>query len=287
MAEQKTNKGLIITVVILALMVLGLGGYIAYDKFFSENDKKIVDKEEEKKISVEVLEIDSDLVTGLVYPIYNFDIDGDDYLYRPDWIYKDITLADLSRDDMMFSAAHYARFIEDETGNYGADSYVYLASDIKKSFAEIFGPDTVYTDGSLLTTVCGLINYFEETENVYIAMYSCGETLYQTEFDNEILLYKAEKEGDYIYTYWYVQPYLFESEGGNYYFFDKYIAYDDFEKDSNDNIIIAGYKDKSITEEEMNSKFAELVENGEAATYKYTFKKQSDGNYYFYSGELQ
>ena len=44
----KNNKGLIILVVILIIMVLSLGGYIIYDKFIYNNKNNVVDKTDDK-----------------------------------------------------------------------------------------------------------------------------------------------------------------------------------------------------------------------------------------------
>ena len=45
---EKNNKGLIILVVILIIMVLSLGGYIVYDKFIDNNKNNVVDKTDDK-----------------------------------------------------------------------------------------------------------------------------------------------------------------------------------------------------------------------------------------------
>ena len=45
---EKNNKGLIILVVILIIMVLSLGGYIIYDKFIDNNKNNVVDKADDK-----------------------------------------------------------------------------------------------------------------------------------------------------------------------------------------------------------------------------------------------
>ena len=39
--------------------------------------------------------------------------------------------------------------------------------------------------------------------------------------------------------------------------------------------------------EKYKSTINEMIDNKEVETYKWTFKKQSDGKYYFYSGEWQ
>ena len=44
MENKKSNKGVIVTLIILIIMVLALGSYIVYDKFFNtENDKKVTE----------------------------------------------------------------------------------------------------------------------------------------------------------------------------------------------------------------------------------------------------
>lgn len=47
---EKNNKGLIILVVILIIMVLSLGGYIVYDKFIDNNKNNVVDKTDDNKV---------------------------------------------------------------------------------------------------------------------------------------------------------------------------------------------------------------------------------------------
>lgn len=51
---EKNNKGLIILVVILIIMVLSLGGYIVYDKFVDNNKNDVVDKTDDKVDNSEV-----------------------------------------------------------------------------------------------------------------------------------------------------------------------------------------------------------------------------------------
>ena len=55
---KKTNKGLIVTIVILIILLLGSGGYIVYDKLMVKKDTKEVTRTEK----VEELDINNDLV---------------------------------------------------------------------------------------------------------------------------------------------------------------------------------------------------------------------------------
>ena len=47
---EKKNTGLVVLVIILSLLVLGLGGYIVYDKLLSENNEEIPKDENNNKI---------------------------------------------------------------------------------------------------------------------------------------------------------------------------------------------------------------------------------------------
>ena len=38
--EEKSNKGFIITIIILIVIILGLGGFIAYDKFLKKESEE-------------------------------------------------------------------------------------------------------------------------------------------------------------------------------------------------------------------------------------------------------
>ena len=55
--EKKSNKGLIITIVILSILLLGSVGYIAYDKFYLNDEKETVKEEQktEEKLSDETI----------------------------------------------------------------------------------------------------------------------------------------------------------------------------------------------------------------------------------------
>ncbi|MBQ3469118.1 MAG: hypothetical protein IJH18_03620 [Bacilli bacterium] len=67
MEEKKKGKGLVVFVVILILIILGLVGYILYDKgiILSPKEEPKVEKEEVKKEEKEELDIDSRLVQYL------------------------------------------------------------------------------------------------------------------------------------------------------------------------------------------------------------------------------
>ena len=57
--EKKNNKGLIILIVIFSLIILGLGGWMIYDKFYGNgvkpNDKNIKDYQSLTLIIMKIL----------------------------------------------------------------------------------------------------------------------------------------------------------------------------------------------------------------------------------------
>ena len=55
MENKKSNKGVIVTLIILIIMVLALGSYIVYDKFFNAEDDKKVTENNTKDEKEEVL----------------------------------------------------------------------------------------------------------------------------------------------------------------------------------------------------------------------------------------
>ena len=54
---EKNNKGLIILVVILIIMVLSLGEYIIYDKFIDDNKNNVIDKTDDNEDDNKVVQI--------------------------------------------------------------------------------------------------------------------------------------------------------------------------------------------------------------------------------------
>ena len=58
MEKQKNNNGLIVLVIVLSLLVLGLGGYIVYDKVISQEkltDNSNISQQPQKKLTTEEL----------------------------------------------------------------------------------------------------------------------------------------------------------------------------------------------------------------------------------------
>ena len=273
MEERKNNTGLVVLVTVLVMLVLGMGGFIVYDKVINktnepstgENNK--VDNGEEGKEEVKEISINDSLITSLVYPSHN----RSNYS-NASWEYKDITIEQLGRLNMMRSAVNG---LEPINNNWELSISEYSSAQIEKNFEKIFGPDTTYKNEDIIGADTCEISKYNAQNDTYEAPTGCGGDMagywqYVTK------LYKAEQEGDYIYTYFYVQPY-FVFEGA--FLFDretKQIVFDDNNKVTN--------SVKEIDYENRESIIESMIDKGEVDTYKWTFKKQSDRKYYFYSG---
>ena len=70
--EKKSSKGLIVVIIILSLLVLVLGGYIVYDKFFSYETEDSVETEKEVQESKENLD---EIATTLLNKVNNYKLD--------------------------------------------------------------------------------------------------------------------------------------------------------------------------------------------------------------------
>lgn len=280
--KEKNNTPLIVILIIMAILLLGLGGYIIYDKILNKPEippigetetNNDLDDDNQKIEKVKEISVNSDIVTQLVYPqndtglgkIYN---SGAQY-----WDYKDITIDTLGRTVMMQNAA---RVINPDK-SIPQDADYYSASKIKASFQKIYGPDANYADGKLdSNSTCSFISDYDSSTKMYIAYAGCGaDTIGYTVQNAKI--YKAEQDEEYLYVYEYVQSYLVIPEDLD--------DYDSAEKAYllNKN----GEKAKEINYVNREKIVNEMIADGEASTYKWTFKKQSDGNYYFYSGKWQ
>lgn len=80
--DRKKNTGLVVMVIILSLIIVGLGGFIIYDKVISKNtkiDKKVENKKEVNNNVILKLDETKDIVySGITYNIsgHNNEMNG-------------------------------------------------------------------------------------------------------------------------------------------------------------------------------------------------------------------
>ncbi len=274
MEEKKSSTGIVVLITVLIMLVLGLSGFIIYDKVLNKTKEPIVEedntKEENNESVAKEISVNSDLVTNLVYPRNAYDP-----MYETTWIYKNETFDTLGRTIRMQDAASRIEADQDDKTN---TEWYYKESSVEESYKKIYGPDANYVNGSLEKAeyLCGFIADYNSSKKMYIAGYGCGgETSKHIDYITKT--YKAEQKDDDLYVYAYVQPVIMRPEDTVNYSGDTVI----FLLDHNNKEI------KQIDYNNYKNIIYDMMNNGEVSTYKWTFKKQSDGKYYFYSGEWE
>lgn len=241
--KVKKNTGLKVTIVVLAILVIALGGFIAYDKFIAkdsikteESKKEGNNEDTEEKEKSETVDINSTLVQNL-YGIFRLDkscyinIDNlnNNNLVKLRLAYENISKQNIesiecsklelsdsaycgSMNGLMIEAhgaGNMTKFREYEKQNY-TDSI--SANLIEAKVHELFGNDyevkhESFGTGHVIEATCYFMKY--DTNNSLYAQFNCegGGTcaLYHQE------LVSASKKGDKLY----IVTTLKDPEGNN------------------------------------------------------------------------
>ena len=273
MEERKSSNKLLTTLVIILLIaVLGLTGFVVYDKVLKKdkvepNTTDNSDNERNGNEEIKDLNIYDDIVLKLTYPSKILWFKTSD----KNWDYEDFKVDSANRYAMMQIAAANVKCIDDDDKVNAKCS----AKEIESNFKKIFGPDMNYYNGDVEeSNTC--LDIGEYKDGAYIRQRGCGgDSVYSTIIYTKT--YKAQQTEDNIYVYEYVQsvtvglkdPMNYQSDGVAY-LLDK-----------------QGNKLEEIDYDNYESIARKRINDGKADTYKWTFKKQSDGNYYFYSGNWE
>ena len=287
--EKKSNKGLIILIVFLVLVVIGLASFIVVDKLNNSdktNDNKITENEDKKDELMEVNIKDyNDLINSVVYNScgnINFDL-----------FYNKYTIDNLPTDYMLEAAILSTGSIEydidedtDKELNY--IEYVY---DPYKEYKNENKTESGIPRTSIKATVKKLFNKdIEITKDtsirffIYISKYDAyfGRSLCGPSFTTHLYNYKAEKKGNELYVY--TKIYANDMNSMALYDFGKL----KLEKTDEQEITSISF-DKSTPIEKISddNKIGNLdIENyikqnlDKFTTYKFTFKL-IDGNYIY------
>ena len=275
--NKKTYTLKVVLITLLVVLLVGCISFIVYDKFIKKDNSNPTvtdkDKNNEAKQNIEI-SLSDPIITSLVYPT---DRSAE---FISTWSYKNINVSQISRDDMMFDAATYVKYTSTEKNNEYFN--VYSASEIEKNFKKIYGPDTAYSNANIVSDESCVITDYNEKDNTYIASSKCGTE--SCGFKDVVSkIYKAEKDSneEYLYVYSYAQKVVGKCDS-NFETIETYLV------DKNDTKTKTLYtEDAGQYSEKYKSTINEMIDNKEVETYKWTFKKQSDGKYYFYSGEWQ
>lgn len=255
------NKKFIITIVILILIILGLAGFIYYDKFYK--------KTEEKATLTTVDDINLDLST--LYKI-------GDILNRFDAAFSD---SNSTYFGYIYKDKLYAKDFDKKVALYGViyndllknnSDNILLGENVKRSFENIFGNNLSYnpidiSDGKNINVTyiaaSDRYNYtINSINNIYLPKYM--EKTISTSVTTDSIIVKRKV--------FYVEYNTSGTETAS------ANIYTDSSKSNNIGTI--NLRNGILFLDEVIAKYSSKVN-----TYIYTFKQSSDGDYYFYSIE--
>lgn len=263
---KKKGKGKTITIVILILIIIGLVSYIAYDKgafdsFLNKNDTKEEDnKKEEETNKKEELDINSTEVKKLVdkYTLGGTLTLNDIYFIHS----TEKNISNLSNDEFALMASYLNSFpnAKEDTRNDTSLYLVITKDEYNEAFKNTFGPDVEVKSATKASKAyCGSYIYNATNDN-YEALQACGGVWPMGSY-----LVSASKDNNNIYIY----EKAYSIDPGE----DEVYIYSMNKEDNK--IKVSSYEDSYVKENY----------NDYLDTYKFTLKKASDNNYYFYSVE--
>ena len=266
---KKKNLSIIIIIILLLIPLL----YFGYNYIIKKSDKK---NNKEAFIAENKLEINDPQLLKLNYPKF-YQVDG--LHIDSGWYYGNISVDSIKREYKMWSSTiGLLPSLKIDT-----KQLIYKEEDVKNNFYKIFGPDSLYESKSVISKnqLCGYINEYNKELKEYYAETNCGGDWIPIFTKDKI--YKAGSTNNEIYTYYYIAYYIEESLSNDYYIYLDAPKKEDYKYENDGKINAKNYLLKTKNIEEG---FDQLISSKKLKAYKYTFKKQSDNNYYFYSGEL-
>lgn len=274
---EKKNKGLIITIIILAICVLGLGGFIIYDK--------VINKEEieENTLSDKQLDILGKSLYKKVMNVYSVD-------YYPFFDQNRLYQDDFDNEAKL-SIAY----------NYVLRNQIIGTSNTLKNLQDMDLPVTEYFCGEDGTNCQYDVISKDDFLSAYYSIWGYEENV-TIELFSTYNLYNCDLYNDNIYCL----PYIGGFEGFDF----QLINYYKTEKKDGDILVFAKfdrigdndtiYKDPEETiklidnieinvDEYLDGTYIEKLEKyiADGGVIKVTFKLDKLGNYYWYSSELQ
>lgn len=260
--NNSDNKGTIIAIVILVLLVLGLGGFIAYDKFFQKEDN-----------TTTINDVNIDLNVFLQVKETLNKLDGafnDAKSSYCGYLYKDKLEA--SKMDMgaaLFAAVHND-LIASNTPQF------LMEAQVKNDFSKIFGDNLVYQGASINGGEKYKINY-DTTTGTYAYLLAPKVNQYESQYVTIDTETKLEK-GKIVVTRKVCFVEYSSADGGT--TVNKATIYSDSSKSKVIGTVTLskGY----LSEKELMGKYGSKLN-----TYKYVFNEKSAEEYNFYSIERE
>ncbi len=276
MEEKKNKKGLIVLFVILIILVLGLGGYLVYDKVIKKDEVKTEKKKtEDKKEEIKEINLakDDKIVKELLIYTGNYTNLPISFIHAYTTLYSNnkTDIASISDVDKFTMARNYYLFLNDlKYLIEKEDNPIILDKDMETYINKIFGSNTYgkmnknSLNGDLGPNSDGYISgcnnsqlVWYETKKQYEFSYECGgldPRKMNTEF---IGAKKITKNG--ITTIEIDLAIYFVSENEEIY----------------SDIIVSEYKG------ELKNNIGNKLDINKLSKYKHTFELDKNGNYIY------
>ena len=253
------NKKWIITIIILVLLVLGLGGFIVYDKILKKEETRIIIDNKSVNIT-SFYDIEKEM--ALLDKTYNNPASS---FYGDLYENRDVLAKEIEMPKIIYTAING---IVDNN----AQNRVIKGSAVKNSIKRIFSKQVVYKPTAISVSKQLTISYDEKADT-----YTYTNNTTASTSDEGIKLYttNTELKGSYalvkrkLFAYEYKKD---ESGTIN----KSVVIYKD--KNKNTKIATLQLKDGELNEKEIIAKYGSRL-----STYVYSFKEESQDNYRFYS----
>lgn len=298
------NKKMQFTMIIIEFIVLiGLCSYRIYDILIKDNNS-INDNEKDKEENIsnlEELDINSDLIKNLVDPVSN------DFFFahytENKFLDKNFDIETVNNKQRLAVVFNYVLqnfndgkniLIDVNDINPDGKSYKIKEGNFKDYYNKLFGPEIEFIPETIgfNTFGCKYENYDYEnsdykieydnidgTFNWFVGNGGCGAFPGNNYFISEII--KAETTGNEIFIYYYVYQLLED------FIEDNCVIKNINKKENIGEIRKTKCKENTEILKVIKEEINELKQQNNLPMYKLTFKKQSDGNYYFAKGEWQ
>ena len=290
-SKKKSNKGLIAIIIILVILLLGSIGYICYDKGIFDGllgkDKPVEEPKKEEKLSEEeVMKLHESLILGdtetSLYSTEKISVDniGDEIITYLLTKYADENNWERKLDEY---------YKKNEDRNTSESSFNKVAS-VDKSTIESMIKDEFNVSSSLNINNGQIYGY-----RAWSISYSANDSMFYLSagtagaeyggMKSKMIKYEQNNDELYIYdkvitchvsqTFGCHDDSVIVDNNTDYYFVTK-------EKDSK----IKNNSDDYSYEKVVNYDYIFENYGNKIGTYKTTFKKASDGKYYWYSSEI-
>ncbi len=215
---------------------------------------------------------------GFVDSIENFDVLKMSRDKKMEYVLKLLYDGGAAKVDQdCYMGTDVAKCYEDSNGNVYS---VYLNADaVSEMYKKLYGTLDDYKNGTINSDYLTIPSKYDEKTNKYWGIGSDGDT----GLSRGTIITKVEKLNDEIDVYVDSFYILHSSE------YDGIYASESDDSNFINNEFDTGLS-KSLwkgSSENLKNAVVDLAKQNKLDTYKFTFKKQSDGKYYIYSGEWQ